>query len=84
MSKEYLRQCKIISDNQTMITYLDDRKDLKIGCIVTLKDVNDLDRKWKVISMSDAVLRESITSKRPHEIFKKDFIKKDGGYINVK
>ena len=82
--KDYLRQCKIVSDNQTMITYLDDRKDLKVGAIITLKDVPDLDRRWKVVTISEAVPKESITSKRPHEIFKKDFIRKNGGYVNVK
>lgn len=77
-------QCLIKSENKRMVTYLDFKPELKIGCFVTLKDHAEPQRRWEVLSISKPVKQNEIKGgKRAKNWYKNDFIRDDkGGFRN--
>lgn len=60
-------QCSLEHGTTSQIAWLDWRKDLKVGCYVTLKDSEDPLMLWKVISMGKVLDEKSMSMQKRSE-----------------
>lgn len=70
-------QCVLTSKGATLVTFLDDRKDLKEGVWVTLADSEDPSRRWKVETMTEPTNMKNVVGSHNSGIIHDKDMKRD-------
>jgi hypothetical protein len=75
-------QCVLTDGKGRIVAWLDRHPHLDVGKFVTLKDYEDPDKKWEVVSMGSEQDKSKL--KRSHKWFENDFVRDGDSFRNAR
>jgi len=78
MEKE-MRQCVLESKGARLVTFVDNRKDLKEGVWITLSSSDEPTRRWKVVKMTEPTATKDIVGSHDSSIIHDKDLKRNTG-----